>query len=211
MNFQNYNPQLPTVYPQTGSYSPQRNGFKSPWQATVSQCTQQTGLGVAACAHNMAPLYNAAQEQRQSRSRSSSLSGRNGLNSYPAAYTTLPYYQSQPRTPSPSRAMGSRSRRDSMSMEPVYDRNTATTFNALQVNGSPRNVTKGSYPENRSTLNSDELRRVARALGLSDQGETKNVAQAIRERVGSMSPRTQQYYSGGGLSPRSMNTLNRLY
>lgn len=190
----------------SSSYGGNYNGsFNPSWQQQVSQVAHQYGVNAIQAAHMLSPHQH-------------------------VPLANLPYYgqtqtRSRSRSPSPSRTVGNlnlssyqgplggqsyRAGTTAMIGEPILNEYQATTMSAVQASGSPRHITRSGSSENRSNLSSDELRRVAQALGVSTQGGSKTIAQAVRHRVGGMSPRTQQSFVGG-LSPRSLGTVNGLF
>jgi hypothetical protein len=198
--------QLPYVYPR--SRSPIRNATgltAGQWQGAISQCSTQTGLNAAQCAQTLSrsrsptrvPIYpqiNGSSPRTSpqvvisrndavgltSASKSGNQSPTRNMQSYQQSYANLP-------------ATRTRSRSPTQTGEVVISRDTAVGLtSASKVGQSPRNT---------SSLNVEDLRRVAQALGITTTGDAQYLADAIRNRVGAMSPRTY-----GNLSPRTLNT-----
>ena len=185
--------QLPYVYPR--SRSPARNATgltAGQWQGAISQCSAQTGLNAAQCAQNI------------SRSRSPTR-----MNTYPQINGSSPRViisrdaavgltsASKAGSQSPIKNMQSYNTQRSRSPTRVGDvisRDAAVGLTSASKAGS-------QSPRSTQSLNTEELRRVAQALGINSTGDAQYLADNIRNRVGSMSPRTY-----GNLSPRTLNT-----
>jgi hypothetical protein len=195
MSFGNLNYQLPTVYPQMGGrYSPSRRSRSrsgslsgaNQWQGLVSQCSQTTGASASQCAHALSPSY---------RSRSRSPSPSRGMYTVPMTAPMSGSYSPRGRQYDDGRR---------------FTVEQASTIQAMNASASPRSRTRSSSPDNRVRLNTDDYRNIARALGVSDQGDSRHVVNAIRDRVNGMSYQQRQSFTGS-LTPRSYGTYSRMY
>jgi hypothetical protein len=181
------------------------------WQGDISNCSAETGNSAAVCAQMLSPR---AQMEKNAVSNVSvtpdfGFGGFQEIRGDMDVENTGNLYSGMGRLEG---LRGAQSFRAGTNPEPndiVLNENQAIALASAQASGSPRQITKAGKPANRSTLDSTDIRRVAQALGVSTQGDAKTVAQNVRVAVGGMTPRTQGYYSGG-MSPRSVGTVNRL-
>lgn len=185
--------QPPYVYPR--SRSPTRV-TAGQWQGAISQCSAQTGLNAAQCAQTLSrsrsptrtTVYPQVNEYSPRNSPRVVVSRDNavGLKSAAKAGSASPI---RTRSRSPIRFNSA----PNMTVGPIISRD-----NAVGLTSASKTMPSPRYNQ---TLNTEELRRVAQALGINSNGDNQYLVDAIKIRVGSMSPRTY-----GNLSPRTLNT-----
>jgi hypothetical protein len=193
------------------------------WQNAIAGVTQQYGVNAAQAARILHGVYQGGRSHSQpwevtnaSVTAGSAFNGMyNGNRShrkYDGAYNGSLLSTGSERTQIES-GLGKYSGLSSYrggtpgdSNDMVVDMNTASQITAEQASNSPRHITKSSFPGNESYLKSDDLRKVAQALGVNPDGSNRLLVQSIKNRVNEVGP----YRAMGALSPRSQSTLQGL-